>query len=202
MRRKRGACARSRFGRRHCPRARDRVPVGSGQATLARTVRSGAIGEPRLADGAAARTRARRRRCRGPTVVGRGVRAAAAGSAERFAGDRSTPRATLGELSGVSAALPHVAPSTRTADDAFVVQFETRSGCAGVMQSTAVDWGPPVMITRVRRNSRNCVDRGRRREGQDRRSRRHPDGPRGRRPADGSPRAAAARRPPHRRTTA
>jgi predicted dehydrogenase len=29
------------------------------------------------------------------------------------------------------------------------MHFETRAGCAGVMQSTAADWGPPIVITRI-----------------------------------------------------
>jgi predicted dehydrogenase len=49
----------------------------------------------------------------------------------------------------VSATLTRVGTSTTTADDAFVMHFETESGCAGVMQSTAADWGPPIVITRV-----------------------------------------------------
>ena len=56
---------------------------------------------------------------------------------------------TLGEFAGVSAWLGHVATTTRAADDAFTVHFETVAGCAGVMQSTAADWGPMVVITRV-----------------------------------------------------
>ena len=59
-------------------------------------------------------------------------------------------RVTLGELARVSAALLGDADRARTtADDSFTVHFETVAGCAGVMQSTAADWGPPVVITRV-----------------------------------------------------
>ena len=36
-----------------------------------------------------------------------------------------------------------------TAEDAFVVHFPMRSGAVGTLQSTAGDWGPPVVITRV-----------------------------------------------------
>ena len=36
-----------------------------------------------------------------------------------------------------------------TADDAFIVHFRMRSGAVGVLQSTASDWGPPIVITRV-----------------------------------------------------
>ncbi len=119
-----------------------------GQATLARTVRSGAIGEPRLAT----------------VLLHVPVLADPASEVPAWWADGSSGggwlgahgsqvidqlRVTLGEFVRVSAALPHVAPTTRTAEDAFVVHFETQSGCAGVMQSTAADWGPPVVITRV-----------------------------------------------------
>jgi predicted dehydrogenase len=119
-----------------------------GQATLARTVRSGAIGEPRLATVL----------LHVPVLADADAEvppwwAESASGGGWFGAHGSQVidqlRVTLGELSGVSAALPHVASSARTADDAFVVQFETRSGCAGVIQSTAADWGPPVVITRV-----------------------------------------------------
>jgi predicted dehydrogenase len=119
-----------------------------GQATLARTVRSGAIGEPRLA------------------TVMMHVPMLADPSAdvpewwadsERGGGWFGAHgsqvidqlRVTLGEFAGVSAALPRVAATTRSADDAFLVHFETRSGCTGVMQSTAADRGSLVVITRV-----------------------------------------------------
>ncbi|MGO9875773.1 MAG: Gfo/Idh/MocA family protein [Acidimicrobiia bacterium] len=119
-----------------------------GQATLARTVRSGAIGEPRLAT----------------VLLHVPVLADPAAEVPGWWADRSSGggwlgahgsqvidqlRVTLGEFVRVSAALPHLAPTTRTAEDAFVVHFETQSGCAGVMQSTAADWGPPVVVTRV-----------------------------------------------------
>jgi len=119
-----------------------------GQATLARTVRSGAIGEPRLAT----------------VLLHVPVLADPAAEVPAWWADGSSGggwlgahgsqvidqlRVTLGEFATVSAALPHVTPAARTAEDAFVVHFETESGCAGVMQSTAADWGPPVVITRV-----------------------------------------------------
>jgi predicted dehydrogenase len=119
-----------------------------GQATLARTVRSGAIGQPRLAT----------------VLLHVPVLADPTAAVPSWWADHDRGggwfgahgsqvidqlRVTLGEFAGVSAALPHVADSARTADDAFVVHFETRSGCAGVMQSTAADWGPPAVITRV-----------------------------------------------------
>jgi len=58
-------------------------------------------------------------------------------------------RVTLGEFDGVSASLAHVVERTSmTADDGFVVHFRMRNGTAGVMQSTAGDWGV-LVETRV-----------------------------------------------------
>jgi len=57
-------------------------------------------------------------------------------------------RATLGDFSGVSASLAHVIERPMTADDGFVVHFRMRSGCVGVLQSTASDRGI-VVETRV-----------------------------------------------------
>jgi predicted dehydrogenase len=119
-----------------------------GQATLARAIRSGAVGEPRLAT----------------VVLQVPVLADPASEVPAWWGDASAGggwfgahgsqvidqlRVTLGELAGVSATLTRVGTGAMTADDAFVMHFETRSGCAGVMQSTAADLGPPIVITRV-----------------------------------------------------
>jgi predicted dehydrogenase len=120
----------------------------AGQTTLARTVRSGAIGTPRLATVL----------LHVPVLADPG-----ADVPEWWADDAQGGgwfgahgsqvidqlRVTLGEFARVSAALPRLAESTRRADDAFLVHFETRGGCAGIMQSTAADWGPPVVITRI-----------------------------------------------------
>ena len=119
-----------------------------GQTTLARTVRSGVIGTPRLAT----------------VVMHVPVLADPAAEVPDWWADASRGggwfgahgsqvidqlRVTLGELARVSAALLKISDRARTADDSFVVHFETAAGCAGVMQSTAADWGPPVVITRV-----------------------------------------------------
>jgi predicted dehydrogenase len=119
-----------------------------GQATLARAVRSGAIGEPRLAT----------------IVLQVPVLADPAAEVPAWWADETAGggwfgahgsqvidqlRVTLGEIAGVSATLTRVGASTTSADDAFVMHFETESGCAGVMQSTAADWGPPIVITRI-----------------------------------------------------
>ena len=57
-------------------------------------------------------------------------------------------RVTLGEFDAVTAAVVRVARTT-TADDGFVVHFRLRSGCVGVLASTAADRGPFLMESRV-----------------------------------------------------
>jgi predicted dehydrogenase len=119
-----------------------------GQATLARAIRAGAIGEPRLATVV----------LQVPVLADPDAEvpawwadAAAGGGWFGAHGSQVIDqlRVTLGELAGVSTTLTRVGTRGMSADDAFVMHFETRSGCAGVMQSTAADWGPPVVITRV-----------------------------------------------------
>ncbi|PYO44555.1 MAG: gfo/Idh/MocA family oxidoreductase, partial [Gemmatimonadetes bacterium] len=58
-------------------------------------------------------------------------------------------RVTLGEFAGVSASLVHLRCSAMTAEDSFVVHFRLRSGVVGVLQSSAADWGPYLIETRV-----------------------------------------------------
>jgi predicted dehydrogenase len=58
-------------------------------------------------------------------------------------------RATCGEFTAVSAALPHVVDRPMSAEDSFLVSFRLRSGAVGTMQSSAADWGHPILITRV-----------------------------------------------------
>jgi predicted dehydrogenase len=55
----------------------------------------------------------------------------------------------LGEMNQVTASLPSVVPRPWTAEDAYLVLFETNDGCAGVMQATASDRGPMLFVTRV-----------------------------------------------------
>jgi predicted dehydrogenase len=42
-----------------------------------------------------------------------------------------------------------VAAREWTVEDSYTVHFRTRSGVAGVMQSTVGAWGPPIFCTRV-----------------------------------------------------
>ena len=56
---------------------------------------------------------------------------------------------TLGPFARVSASLPQVVEHGWTAEDAYLVQFELRSGVAGVMQSVASDRGPMLFVTRL-----------------------------------------------------
>jgi predicted dehydrogenase len=58
-------------------------------------------------------------------------------------------RATLGEISGVSASLTLVSDRDWTAEDSYTVHFRTESGCDGVLQSTAGALGPMDFITRI-----------------------------------------------------
>jgi predicted dehydrogenase len=58
-------------------------------------------------------------------------------------------RSTLGELSGVSAALPVVSDREWTAEDTYSVHFRLASGCVGTMQGSAADWGPILMVSRI-----------------------------------------------------
>jgi predicted dehydrogenase len=120
----------------------------AGQATLARTVRSGAIGAPRVATVAMVV----------PMLADPAAEVPAWWADDTAGGGWfgahgsqviDQLRVTLGEIAGVSAWIGQVAATARHADDAFAVHFETAGGCAGVMTSTAADWGPLLVITRV-----------------------------------------------------
>jgi predicted dehydrogenase len=119
-----------------------------GRVLLARTIRSGAIGEPRLAtfmlhipllaDGAA-------------EVPSWWSDAAQGGGwlGAQASHDIDQIRTALGEFATVSASLPRVVDRDWSAEDAFLVHFRLRNGCAGVMQSVASDRGPMLFTTRV-----------------------------------------------------
>jgi predicted dehydrogenase len=55
----------------------------------------------------------------------------------------------LGAIERVSASLSQVSARTWDVEDSYTVHFHTRSGVAGVMQSTVGAWGPPIFVTRV-----------------------------------------------------
>jgi len=58
-------------------------------------------------------------------------------------------RFTLGEFDGLSAALPVVSGRDWTAEDSFSIRFRTTSGVEGVLQSSVVDAGEPIHLTRI-----------------------------------------------------
>ena len=121
----------------------------AGQALLARCVRQGMVGDPRLAtfllhvpllvDESA-------------EVPGWWADAAQGGGWLGAHGSQVLDqiRVTLGEFATVRASLAQVAGRPDfSAEDGFVVHFTMRSGAVGTLQSTSGDWGPPIMITRV-----------------------------------------------------
>lgn len=120
-----------------------------GQALLARTVRSGAIGDPRLATFL----------LHIPLLAHRSAEVPAwwsdAAEGGGWLGAHGSQvidqiRVTLGEFVSVSASLPKVSGRPDlSAEDGFVVHFTMQSGAVGTLQSTSGDWGPPIMETRV-----------------------------------------------------
>jgi predicted dehydrogenase len=119
-----------------------------GQALLTRTVRSGAIGEPRLAmfllhipllaDAAAEVPDWWSDAAQGGGWLG----AQASHAIDQV-------RTTLGEIVRVSATLSRVVERAWTAEDAYLVHFEVADGAAGIVQSVASDRGPMLFATRV-----------------------------------------------------
>ena len=121
---------------------------GTGPATMARVVRSGDIGQPRLAT----------------FLLHIPLLADPASEVPEWWSDASQGggwlgahaahvvdqvRCTLGELAGVSASLPSLSPRAWTAEDSYVVHFRTHAGCAGIMQSSAADRGPFLIASRI-----------------------------------------------------
>jgi predicted dehydrogenase len=118
------------------------------QALLARLVAEGAIGEPRLATFllhipllAAA----------GSEVPDWWARADQGGGwlGAQAAHVIDQVRVTLGEFAGVSGALINIADHGWTAEDTFSIRFRTTTGCEGIMQSSAADWGDLLITTRI-----------------------------------------------------
>ena len=119
-----------------------------GQALLARVVRAGMIGTPRLATFM----------LHIPLLADPGAEvppwwsdAAQGGGWLGAQGSHAIDqiRTTLGEFDTVSASLPHVADHGWTAEDTYLVHFRLRSGTVGVMQGVASDRGPMLFATRV-----------------------------------------------------
>jgi predicted dehydrogenase len=120
----------------------------SGQASAARAVARGEIGEPKLAT----------------FLMHLPMLADPAGEVPAWWGDTSAGggwlgaqgahvidqiQDMLGGIVGVSASLTQVAARDWDVEDSFTVHFRSEGGVAGVMQSTVGAWGPPVFCTRV-----------------------------------------------------
>jgi len=121
----------------------------TGQALMTRAIRQGAIGEPRLAT----------------YLLHAPMLAGAAAQVPEWWSDASQGggwlgayashlvdqiRACFGEIEGVSASLSIVSERRGwTADDTFTVHFRTRSGVAGILQSSSGCFGAPLAATRV-----------------------------------------------------
>ena len=120
----------------------------AGQAMLARSVASGAIGEPRLAT----------------VILHVGVLADPkalipawwrdAGQGGGWLGAHGSQvidqlRFTLGEFESVNGSLVTVVERGMSADDGFAVQFRLANGCVGTFQSTCSDRSRPMIETRV-----------------------------------------------------
>jgi predicted dehydrogenase len=119
-----------------------------GQALLTRAVRGGAIGAPRLATfllhiPILADSRAAVPDWWADADAGGGWLGAHAPHVV------DQVRTTLGEIDQVSASLQRIVQRDWTAEDAYLVHFETTDGCAGVMQATASDRGPLLFVTRI-----------------------------------------------------
>jgi predicted dehydrogenase len=120
----------------------------TGQALLARVVRRGDIGEPKLALFA----------LHVPVLADRAAELpqwwADASQGGGWLGAHGSQvidqiRVTLGEFAFVSASVANVAGRDASADDTFVVHFGLQNGGAGMMQSTAADHGPMLIESRV-----------------------------------------------------
>ena len=120
-----------------------------GQALLARCVRQGMIGDPRLATFL----------LHVPLLADESAEVPAwwadAAQGGGWLGAHGSQvldqiRVTLGEFATVSASLAQVSGrGDFSAEDGFVVHFTMQSGAVGTLQSTSGDWAPPIMITRV-----------------------------------------------------
>jgi predicted dehydrogenase len=119
-----------------------------GQALLARVIRDGTIGAPRLATfllhiPMLADPYADVPEWWGDVAQGGGWLGAQASHVV------DQVRTTLGEFTGVSASLPRVADHDWTAEDAYIVNFTLDDGTVGSLQSVASDRGPMLFETRI-----------------------------------------------------
>jgi predicted dehydrogenase len=119
-----------------------------GQALLTRTVRSGAIGDPRFMLFA----------LQLPTLTDPAAEMPAwwddASEGGGWLGAQGTHvidqvRTTIGDIARVSATLMTLSPRPMTADDTYTVQFETASGAAGLLHSSCAAGGQFVVATKV-----------------------------------------------------
>jgi predicted dehydrogenase len=121
---------------------------GTGQALMARLVRDGAIGTPRLAMFLLTIPLLADPNADVPEWWSDGDQGGGwLGAHAAHVVDQV--RTTLGEFEGVSAALPRLADRDWTAEDTYSVHFRTRMGCAGTLLSSAADWGPIQIVARI-----------------------------------------------------
>jgi predicted dehydrogenase len=121
---------------------------GTGQALMDRAVAAGRIGRPRLATFLLHIPLLADPSAEVPGWWSRGDRCGGwLGAHGSHVVDQI--RTTLGEIEGVSAALPSIVDRDWTAEDSYSFRFRTVDGCDGIVQSSAADWGPIQQIVRV-----------------------------------------------------
>jgi len=120
----------------------------TGQAWATRLVRSGAIGEPRLATFLLLMPLLADPSGQVPDWWARAEDGGGwLGAHASHVVDQV--RATFGEIAGVSAGLSVTSSRDMTAEDTYTVHFRTVSGVEGIMQSSAGTLGPPLIATRM-----------------------------------------------------
>jgi len=121
---------------------------GTGQALMSRVVRDGDIGSPRLATFL----------LHIPLLADPGAEVPEWWSrSEQHGGWLGAHashvvdqvRSSLGEFTGLSAALPSVIERDWTAEDSYSIRATTSSGCEVLIQASAADRGPILIVTRV-----------------------------------------------------
>lgn len=120
----------------------------AGQVAMARAVASGLIGEPRLATFLLHIPLLADADAEVPAWWSSGDQGGGwlGGHASHVI---DQVRATLGEFDALSAGLPSVVDRPWTSEDTYTVHFRLRSGLHGVLQGTASDRGPLVMMNRI-----------------------------------------------------